>query len=44
MCFAQMEVEGLSSSVIQLTNIWLIHVVWDCSATTELLQISLHAC
>ena len=28
----QMEVEGLSSSVIQLTNIWLINMVWNCSA------------
>ena len=30
----QMEVEGLSSSVIQLTNIWLINMVWNCSAAT----------
>ena len=29
-----MEVEGLSSSVIQLTNIWLINMVWNCSAAT----------
>lgn len=31
----QMEVEGLSSSVIQLTNIWLINIIWNCSATTK---------
>ena len=26
--------ERLSSSVIQVTNIWLINMVWNCSAAT----------
>ena len=38
MSCAQMEGGGLSSSVTQLTNTWLIHVVWNHSATTELLK------
>lgn len=30
-----MEVEGLSSSVIQLTNIWLVNMIWNCGETPK---------